>query len=139
MIQIERGPWNEMLAHARAVYPEECCGAMLGYSENGAKRVTAALPLENAFDGPRVRRYELRPEDLLACEREARRRGLKLVGVYHSHPDCDACFSQPDLRNSRPWHSFLVLSVRRGEFDHAHCWLPNAAQTRAIREEMLCG
>lgn len=139
MIRIEAGPWNQMLAHARGVYPDECCGAMLGRRENGAKLVTAALPLENAFAGPRGDRYELRPEDLLAAQNEARRRGLDLIGVYHSHPDCDAYFSETDLKNSCPWYSFVVLSIRRGEFDHANAWLPGASQTRAEEEELHCG
>ena len=136
MIRIDPGPWDEMLAHAREVYPDECCGAMLGRGADGAKLVTAAMPLENAFAGPRRKRYELRPEDLLAAEREARRRGLELLGVYHSHPDCDAYFSETDLENSCPWYSFVVLSLRNGQFDHAASWLPDAAQTRAEREEL---
>ncbi len=136
MIRIEPEPWSEMVAHARSVYPDECCGAMLGRGSNGAKQVTAAMPLANAFEGVRRNRYELRPEDLLAAEREARQRGLDLIGVYHSHPDCDAYFSETDLKNSCPWYSFVVLSIRNGEFDHANCWLPDAEQTHADREEL---
>jgi proteasome lid subunit RPN8/RPN11 len=139
MIRIEAVPWNEIVAHARAVYPEECCGAMLGRVQDGAKLVTAALPFENAFPGPRAKRYELRPEDLLAAQREARLRGLDLLGVYHSHPDCDAYFSETDLKNSCPWYSFVVLSIRGREFDHANCWLPDAARTRAEKEELHYG
>jgi len=136
MIRIDPGPWDEMVAHARSVYPDECCGAMLGRGEDGAKRVTTAMPLENVFAGPRRKRYELRPEDLLAAGREARRRGLELLGVYHSHPDCDAYFSETDLKNSCPWYSFVVLSLRNGQFDHANSWLPDAAQTAAEKEEL---
>ena len=126
-----------MVSHARATYPDECCGAMLGATSGEAeKSVTVALPLENAWKGPRRTRYELRPEDLLAAEREARARGLSLIGIYHSHPDCDAYFSQTDLKNSCPWYSFVVLSIRNGEFDHANSFLPNLEQTAAEREEL---
>lgn len=137
MIRIDPEPWAAMLEHARATYPIECCGAMLGSKKDGLKHVVLAIPLPNAFDGPRESRYEVHPEDLLAATREARARGLELIGIYHSHPDHDACFSELDLRNSCPWYSFLVLSVRNGEFDHANCWLPDAAQTAAAREELL--
>jgi proteasome lid subunit RPN8/RPN11 len=139
MIRIEREPWEAMVAHARAAYPEECCGAMLGRIEGEAKTVTAALSLENAYRGARRTRYELKPEDLLAAEREARERGLALIGIYHSHPDCAAYFSETDLKNSCPWYSFVVLSIRGGEFDHANAWLPNAEQTRAQAEELSYG
>ena len=39
MIRIEDEAWRDMVAHAQAVYPNECCGAMLGLAENGTKVV----------------------------------------------------------------------------------------------------
>jgi proteasome lid subunit RPN8/RPN11 len=135
-IQIQPEPWAAMVAHARSSYPKECCGAMLGSIEDGAKLVTIAMPLENAFAGEQATRYELRPEDLLAADKAARERRLDLIGIYHSHPDCDAYFSTTDLKNSCPWYSFVVLSIRRGEFDHANSWLPNFEQTEAAKEEL---
>jgi len=137
MILIEDGAWRLMVSHARTTYPEECCGAMLGVIEGGRKTVRLAVPLENASNGLRRARYELRPEDLLEADRQARRQGMDLVGIYHSHPDCGAYFSETDLKNSCPWYSFVVLSVRAGEFDHANSWLPNAEQTAAEQEELI--
>jgi proteasome lid subunit RPN8/RPN11 len=136
MIRIENQPWREMVAHAQAVYPDECCGAMLGTADDGHKVVQASLPLENAFTGERRARYELRPEDLLRAEREARGRRMDVIGIYHSHPDCGAYFSETDLKNSCPWYSFVVLSVKEGRFDHANSWLPNPEQTHAEQEEL---
>lgn len=136
MIRIEPDAWREMVSHACATYPNECCGAMLGSVGDAGKIVRVALPLENAYEGARHSRYELRPEDLLRADREARSRHMDLVGIYHSHPDCDAYFSETDLKNSCPWYSFVVLSVRGGAFDHANSWLPDAEQTKAEREEL---
>jgi proteasome lid subunit RPN8/RPN11 len=136
MIRIEKDAWARMVAHARATYPNECCGAMLGAIDDGNKIVKTAVPLENVFQGEQRSRYELRPEDLLKADREARSHGMDLIGVFHSHPDCDAYFSETDLKNSCPWYSFVVLSVRNGEFDHAHSFLPNAEQTAAKKEEI---
>ena len=136
MIQIESGPWQAMVSHARKAYPNECCGAMLGVTDGDAKTVREAVALENAFSGPQAARYELRPEDLLAADKAARERGMDLIGIYHSHPDCDAYFSKTDLQNSCPWYSFVVLSIKRGEFDHANSWLPNFEHTEAAKEEL---
>ena len=61
-----------MVAHAQATYPNECCGAMLGVDRRRQKTVRIALPLENAFAGAQAARYELRPEDLLRADKEAR-------------------------------------------------------------------
>jgi proteasome lid subunit RPN8/RPN11 len=136
MIEIDRQPWAEMVAHAEATYPNECCGAMLGSIDGAQKSVRVSLRLDNAASGSQRSYYELRPEDLLRADRQARERKMDLIGIYHSHPDCDAYFSQTDLKNSCPWYSFVVLSVQKGRFDHANSWLPNAEQTAAEKEEL---
>ena len=136
MIRIQSEPWAEMVAHARETYPNECCGAMLGTNEGEQKAVSVAIRLRNAFEGAQAARYELRPEDLLAADKAARERGMDLIGIYHSHPDCDAYFSKTDLQNSCPWYSFVVLSIQKGEFHHANSWLPNVDQTDAAKEEL---
>ena len=137
MIRIEPEPWAGMVAHARASYPNECCGAMLGATDGDIKTVRQAIALENAFEGAQAARYELRPEDLLAADKAARELHMNLIGIYHSHPDCDAYFSATDLRNSCPWYSFVVLSIQKGEFHHANCFLPNVDQTEAPKEELI--
>jgi proteasome lid subunit RPN8/RPN11 len=136
MIEIAAEPWKTMVRHAERVYPNECCGAMLGRVEGGAKLVTEAVPMENAYAGEQADRYELRPEDLLEADRQARARGLDLIGIFHSHPDCDAYFSNTDLKNSCPWYSFVVLSIQDGKFNHANSFLPDLEQTSAEREEL---
>ena len=137
MIKIDRAAWEVMVSHAEAKYPNECCGAMIGHVEDGHKLVCGAAPMENAYAGAQGARYELRPEDLLAADRRARAVGLDLIGIFHSHPDCDAYFSKTDLENSCPWYSFVVLSVKGGKFDHANSFLPNAEQTVAEKEELI--
>ena len=139
MIRIDPTAWDTMVAHAESLFPNECCGAMLGETDGDSKRVRIAVPIENAFTGSQVARYELRPEDLLAAEREARKNGMDLIGIFHSHPDCDAYFSETDLKNSCPWYSFVVLSVKAGRFDHANSFLPNMEQTAADKEKLIYG
>src|SRR5260370_39055266 len=109
---------------------------MLGMIEAGSTCVVEALAFENASPGPRAAGSESRPEDLLPADREARRRNMDLVGIYHSHPDCGAYFSETDLKNSCPWYSFVVLSIQKGEFDHANSCLHNPEQTSAEKEEL---
>jgi proteasome lid subunit RPN8/RPN11 len=137
MIKIDLEPWKKMVSHAEATYPNECCGVMLGRIDDDLKSVTISEPLDNVSAGSQTARYELRPEDLLKADREARRQNLDLIGIYHSHPDCDAYFSETDLKNSCPWYSFVVLSVRQGRFHHANSWLPNAEQTKSEKEELI--
>ena len=137
MISIEPGAWDAMVSHAKKIYPNECCGAMIGVIDGDRKAVSVAVPLENVFTGEQRERYELRQEDLLRADSEARQRGLNLIGIFHSHPDCDAYFSDTDIKNSCPWYSFVVLSIRNGEFDHANSFLPDPDQTKADKEELI--
>ncbi len=136
MIKIEPDAWTVMVEHAKTAYPNECCGAMIGTIDGDEKLVKVSVPLENAFQGAQAARYELRPEDLLQADREARRQGMDLIGIFHSHPDCDAYFSETDLKNSCPWYSFVVLSIQGGQFHHANSFLPNADQTAADKESL---
>jgi proteasome lid subunit RPN8/RPN11 len=137
MIRIESDAWDVMVSHAEKTYPNECCGAMIGSIDGSDKTVSVAVPLVNAFTGEQGARYELRQEDLLRADSEARQRGLDLIGIFHSHPDCDAYFSKTDLENSCPWYSFVVLSIKKGVFDHANSFLPDPDQTKADKEELI--
>jgi proteasome lid subunit RPN8/RPN11 len=137
MIKIDSQAWETMVTHAESVFPNECCGAMIGNIDGGEKRVTAAVPLENAYAGAQGARYEVRPQDLAEADRHARAAGMDLIGIFHSHPNCDAYFSKTDLESSCPWYSFVVLSVKGGKFDHAASFLPNPDQTAADEEELI--
>ena len=137
MIRVDPNAWEMMVTHAEAKYPNECCGAMVGHIEGDEKQVCGAMPLRNSYVGEQGARYEVRPEDLLEAEKKARAAGLDLIGIFHSHPDCDAYFSKTDLENSCPWYSFVVLSIKGGKFDHANSFLPNADQTVAEKEELI--
>ena len=128
-----------MVEHAESTYPNECVGAMIGSTVNGEKVVETSLRLENSAEGSQRAYYELRPEHLMTADRAARDQGKELIGIYHSHPDADAYFSKTDLKNSCPWYSFVVLSVKQGRFDYANSWLPDAEQTKADPEDLEYG
>jgi proteasome lid subunit RPN8/RPN11 len=112
---------------------------MIGTITNGNKVVESALKLENSAEGSQRAYYQLSPEHLMKADRAAREQGKELIGIYHSHPDCDAYFSETDLKNSCPWYSFVVLSIKQAKFDHANSWLPDADQTHADKEELEHG
>lgn len=136
MIEIEEQAWKQMVEHACGTYPEECCGAMIGTMDSsGRKVITRSLALENASEGEKRTHYVLRPEDIVRAQKQANREGLDVLGFYHSHPDCDAYFSETDRKNSY-WYSFLVLSIRNGQFSHANCYMPNTEESDFEIEEL---
>lgn len=108
--------------HGRASYPQECCGLLLGHTVNGGKAVVDLKPMENVHENSRHNRYVIAPRDLLEAEKEARKMGVEIVGIYHSHPDHPARPSQFDRENAFPWYSYIIVSVQRGEPQDLNSW-----------------
>ena len=127
-----------MVAHAESKFPNECCGAMIG-TIDGDREARHRRPCRWKTPTPasRARATNCVPKICSQPTASARAAGLDLIGIFHSHPDCDAYFSKTDLENSCPWYSFVVLSVKSGKFDHAASFLPNADQTAAEKEELI--
>jgi [CysO sulfur-carrier protein]-S-L-cysteine hydrolase len=85
----------EMIAQARSLAPEECCG-LIGSSDG--TRGTSLYPARNLARN-RVTEYEASPDDLFASQREMRNRKEKLLAIYHSHPgSADPRPSPTDIR-----------------------------------------
>ncbi|MCG3194593.1 MAG: hypothetical protein DIJKHBIC_03853 [Thermoanaerobaculia bacterium] len=94
---------------AATAYPFEGCGALLGNSAGSVRRVCASLHLPNREEGrPRVR-FEVSPADYLSVEDEADRRGLSLLGFWHTHPDHPALPSATDRQFA--WEGLLTVIV----------------------------
>ncbi len=113
-VTFHRPDLDRMVAHARATYPEECCG-FLFTAEADADRpdrpVQRVAPAANEQPGERRRRFVISPQELLAAETSARARGEVVSGFYHSHPDHPARPSQFDQDHARPWYCYVVLGV----------------------------
>src|SRR5579863_8231547 len=135
MIRIEKSAWDVMVSHAEQTYPKEGCGAMLGSDQT----VREAVPLPNAYAGPQEDFFTIAPDDLIHADQHARENGLEIVGIFHSHPDCDAYFSKRDLEHSCSWFSYVVLSIKNGRFDHANSYRPDEDQREAPKEELIYG
>jgi proteasome lid subunit RPN8/RPN11 len=137
MIRIEAEPWQVMVQHARSAFPKECCGVMIGEeSDSGARQVKLAVPCRNAYDGDQKDRFLIDPKDQLAADRKARDLGLTVLGFFHSHPNEASYFSATDLKNSWPWYSNIVISIRDGEFQEARSFIANDDQTAAQPEPL---
>jgi proteasome lid subunit RPN8/RPN11 len=113
---------------ARAGYPLETCGLLLGLTrQNGSevKRVAQARNLnqERAHD-----RYELDPLDFLQIDERARAEGFEIVGVWHSHPDHPAQPSETDRAGAWEGWSYVIVSVTGDGIAELRCWRLNSEQ-----------
>ncbi|MCX7925799.1 MAG: M67 family metallopeptidase [Fimbriimonadales bacterium] len=111
-----------MRDHARAEYPHECCGALLGREEGNTRIVEQVIRLANERTEERERRFYLSPQQVLMAERRARELGLLLLGFYHSHPDHPAIPSEYDREHALPYYSYPIISVMQGEPVELRSW-----------------
>lgn len=84
-------------------------------------------------------RFRIMPEDLLRADREARERGVDILGVYHSHPDHPARPSEYDRQHLLcPWYTtYLILAVENGEPRDMTGWTPSEDGTNFVPSEVV--
>jgi len=80
-----------MLEFARAAFPREACGLLLG----DRKRIEAATQAINVHPEP-LRHFEIDPASLIAAHKAAREGGPQVLGYWHSHPNGLAAPSETD-------------------------------------------
>lgn len=116
MISLSRKLADAVMREGEAAYPYECCGLVLGrLDDNDGRTVHSLLIVNNSREGEdKRRRFVIEPLDFLKAEREAAKKGLEVLGIYHSHPDHPALPSQYDLDHALPFYSYLIVSVAEG-------------------------
>jgi [CysO sulfur-carrier protein]-S-L-cysteine hydrolase len=95
----------DMLQHARADAPNECCGLLVG--RRGV--IEGSVRARNLQASPT--RYLIDPQDHFAAMRSARAQGLHVVGAYHSHPGGAPTPSPSDVAEASGGSEFLYVIV----------------------------
>jgi len=120
-IEIPRAIMRSIEDHAREAYPEEGCGFLIGQMSE-PRRVEASRRAQNVAVAHRSRRYTIDPLELLHADDEARKKGLDLIGIYHSHPDHPAAPSEFDRSRATSWYSYVIVSVVDRQPKEATAW-----------------
>ena len=93
-MRIRRAVLDAIVAHAVADAPLECCGLLIGAGDE----VTESHAARNREESAVV--YRVDPADHFKAIRDARARGLAVLGAYHSHPKSPAQPSATDIREA---------------------------------------
>lgn len=102
-MRISRELLDEIVAHARAEAPNECCG-MVAARDGEAVAVHRAV---NAAASPL--RYEIEPHDQYRIEMAIDDAGLDLGAIYHSHTRSEPYPSQTDVNLAFHPHALYVI------------------------------
>lgn len=110
-------------AHGESTYPNEGAGFLLGRIDGEVLRIEALIPIVNKWEADeQYHRYVLTPEDFSKAEIEAMKRGVDLVGVFHSHPDHVAEPSIYDRDWAIPNFSYFISSIEKGKAKVTYSW-----------------
>ena len=107
MVVIPKSLYEEMLAHARGEYPNECCGLLAG--RNGT--VTKVYRMTNTHHSPVS--YFMDAKEQFAVFKEMRTEGSDLVAIFHSHPHTQAYPSKTDVGLAYyPEALYIIISLQ---------------------------
>lgn len=143
-----------MYEQAAREYPNECCGVVIGKigdPESNEVRPGTNIQHELREKYPHLYSrdadtgYFLDPRELKTIFEEAGKRGLDIVGFYHSHPNHDPYWSQEDYRAamwadseepSFPDAFNVVVSVYDGVVKGASVFVWDAAAKKFLEEKI---
>ena len=140
-----------MTQEAILTYPSECCGLLLGTSNNEEKKVVKVIPtlndwenqkdlfieFEEEFDSTASSwenrqckdSFSINPLTFLKIQKQARQNNLDIVGIYHSHPNYPATPSTFDTKFAWSTYSYIIMSVTEERVHNICSWrLDQSAQ-----------
>lgn len=110
MPKINKTIIDDIIKHSKADAPIEACGYLLG--KEGS--ITLSLPMTNLDKSGE--HFTFVPEEQFQALKKSRELGLKLVGVYHSHPESPARPSDEDKRLLvDPTYVYIIASLAEAE------------------------
>jgi len=124
MLKISQSEYDAIRQHGEETYPHECCGVLLGRTDDHVRIVSRSVRCGNTRSDSPHNRYHIAPQELLRIQSEARGAGVEIVGFYHSHPDHPARWSKTDLEEAH-WIgcSYVITSVERGQANITNSFL----------------
>jgi [CysO sulfur-carrier protein]-S-L-cysteine hydrolase len=127
-LKLDRAALDDLLAHARATHPAECCGAIITVGGRDVVRrftnVQDRLHEEDPQANPRGAEtaYTPEPKEFFAALRDADAPGAHLKVFYHSHTRVGAYFSGEDRARAMfgdepayPEVAYVVVSDSRAQ------------------------
>ena len=115
---------------ARDGYPQESCGLLIGRDDPTCRRIHSVARIRNLADSGSPDRFRLDPEGFVACDHAARRSGLDILGVWHTHPRGPSTPSDSDRARLWEGYSYLIAAVTEAGPDSWRSW-------RAIDDELV--
>uniref|UniRef100_A0A7C3RKF2 M67 family peptidase n=1 Tax=Dictyoglomus thermophilum TaxID=14 RepID=A0A7C3RKF2_DICTH len=100
-----------VINHAIDEYPKEACGIFGGNTKEEKFIIEKVYKVKNASLSP-YNSYLIDPLDELYVFRDIEKNGLKMLGVYHSHPEKGVEPSLDDINHMLKDIFYLILAIK---------------------------
>jgi proteasome lid subunit RPN8/RPN11 len=141
LIKIPASTLRDVYRHMEVSYPYECCGLLIGSTNEGERVVHTSRRCKNLNTERPQDRYEMDPMCWLNTEREFENSPWDIIGIYHSHPDHPSRASQTDtdaaLGAGMTDYSYLIVSVQKGTVASAQSWVLNEIEKQFFEEPLV--
>jgi proteasome lid subunit RPN8/RPN11 len=134
---IARPLLDDVVAHAREEYDDECCG-MIAYTPGVDGNAPEATRVHRATNIHASRkRFEIDGKELLHTIDEFETAGWELGAIYHSHTHTEPYPSQTDINFAANWPGleWVIVGLADGEPD-VRCYLIEDGHVRAVELEV---
>ena len=106
VLEIPEDMFGEMIVQAREAAPVEACGILAG-KESSVEKFYKMTNIDNSND-----HFMMSPQEQFNVVKDMRSAGLKMLAIYHSHPETPARPSQEDIRLAlTPDVKYVILSL----------------------------
>ncbi len=104
------------------------CGVLLGSRATDDLIVLEAREMTNRLESQDA--FEMEPLEMIQTINEAEKRGLEIVGIFHSHINCPPLPSERDLEGMKNWKVPWLIVTPRGE---AKAWILDNMEVKEVR------
>jgi len=130
MIYLTKEQFNDIVNHAKNVYPNEACGILAGIEA----KVLKVYKMINTSNNPEIC-YFMKPEEQLKVFKEMRLLGIDILGIYHSHSSTPAYPSARDCEMAfYPGVDYVIISLK--DFNNPEVHAFKIAESK-IKEEQI--
>ncbi len=136
-LYITRSDLHSLRQHARAAWPDECCGVLVGRRSHGDTCTERVVPAQNIAEHDRSRNYQIDWETLFATVRQARRSSFDIVGFYHSHPDGSFVPSRKDASTAWVDRFYVIIPTTEHRVHEPTSWRIQVSGTAFEQETLL--
>lgn len=132
MIVLSKKLAGKLEEHAKREAQKEACGIIAGKRKGEQKFVRKIYECKNVSRRPETA-YEISPDELLEIITEVEKKGLDVLGFYHSHPMPLEHPSYIDAQRAT-WsgHSYIIISEKM----KISSWVWDEEKKRFIEEEV---